>query len=216
MDQIFAQWIALCILFLASSVWSEDNVRFGYIVVPMLAGFFWLIGWIQFTYLGAVIPLVIMMGIISYLRAQLKYKYGVFGSNSGILFKIVVFLIFVQMAMGFINGMNANGQLFGSNYGATPSNEFTTYTLTAANNSFKQSTSDINIVEAVADGLKIAWTMFKIIWGMFAAIFLIYPILEGVFHIPSNLSLLIQCGIYILYAAEMFTMVFKPYKPVEV
>ena len=212
----YAQWIAIAILFLVSSIWSEDNVRFGYVLVPFLAGFFYFIGWIQFAYLSAVIPLVIIMGTISFLRSQLKYKYGVFGNSGGLLFKIIAFLIFIQMAMGFVNGMNASGQLFSNNIGATPSNEFTTYTLTAANNSMYQSSAGVDALNAVTNGLMIAWTMFKVIWGMFAAVFLIYPILEGTFHIPSNLSLLIQCGIYILYAAELFTMIFKPYKPVEI
>jgi hypothetical protein len=115
-----------------------------------------------------------------------------------------------------VNGMNASGQLFGTNLAVTPSNEYTTYTLTAANQSFGQSSTGIDIVDAINNGLKIAWMMFKVIWGMFAAVFVVYPLLVDTFHIPANLSLLIQCGIYILYAAELFTMIFKPYKPVEI
>lgn len=209
---IWTQWISMAILFLLSSIWSEDNVRFGYILVPFMAGFFWLIGWIQYSYLGVVVPLIVLMGIISYLRAQLKYKYGVFGSSGGLIFKVVAFLIIMQMAIGFVNGM----QLFTGPYAVTPDNEYTHYTLTAANETYKGSSTELNIVEAISNGLSIVWMMFSIMMSMFSAVFLIYPILESSFHIPQNFSFLIQCGIYILYGAELFTIIFKPYRPMEV
>lgn len=209
---IWTQWISIAILFLLSSIWSEDNIRFGYILVPFMAGFFWLIGWIQFYYLSTIIPLIILMGVISYLRSQLKSKYGVFGSSGGLLFKIVSFVIILQMAIGFVNGM----ALFTGPYAATPSNEYTTYTLQKANDTYAGSSSGIDILDAITNGLSIAWMMFRILWSMISSIFLIYPLLVTSFHIPSNLSLLIQCGIYLLYGAELFTMIFKPYKPAEI
>lgn len=202
----------MCLLFLLSSVWSEDNVRFGYIVVPSFAGIFWIIGWIQFSYLGAIIPLIIMMGIISYLRAHLKYKYGVFGSSGGLMFKIVAFLVILQMAIGFVNGLS----LFSAPYATTPDNEYTHYTLSEANETYAQNSYGIDVVDAVANGLTITWMAFKVAWSMFAAIFFIYPTLTSAFHLPASLSLMLQCGIYMLYGAELFTMIFKPYKPMEV
>ena len=212
MSVLFTQWISISYLFLLSTIWSEDNVRFGYVLVPFFAGVFWWLGWIQYTYFSVVIPLLVLMGVISYLRSQLRYKYGVFGSSGGLMFKIVSFLIFLQMAIGFINGI----ALFSNPYAVAPDNEYTHYTLTAANQTYGASSDGIDIVEAVTSGLTIAWMMFKIMWSMFAAVFLIYPILVNTFHIPADLSLLIQCGIYILYGAELFTMIFKPYRPAEV
>ena len=207
-----SQWIAMALLFLMSSIWSEDNVRFGYILVPFMTGFFWLIGWIQFSYLGAVIPLIIMMGVVSYLRGQLRNKYGVAGSSGGLLFKIVTFLIFLQMAIGFINGL----ALFSGELVTTPDNEYTHYTLDSAEENFAGQSSGIDIVDAVSNGVMLAWTMFKVVWMMFAAVFFVYPLLVTAFHIPASLSILIQCGIYVLYGAELFTMIFKPYQPVTV
>lgn len=208
----FTHWFSMCMLFLVSTIWSEDNIRFGYVIVPALAGIFWIIGFIQFSYLGAIIPLLFLMGIISNLRAQLKYKYGVFGSSGGLLFKIVAFVIIMQMAIGYVNGM----ALFSGPYAPTPENEYTSYTLQKANETYGASSSGLDVVDAIANGLSIAWMMFKVIWSMISAIFFIYPILVSSFHIPADLSLLLQCGIYMLYGAELFTMIFKPYKPVEI
>jgi hypothetical protein len=211
-EVIVLEIIALCFLFLLSSIWSEENVRFGYVLVPLTAAFFWWAGFLPFAYLTTVIPLIVFMGILSFFRSQLKVKYGFIGTSSGILYKIVFYLIMIQMAIGYVNGIG----IFSENMAVTPENQYTTYTLASANDTFASSTTDINVMDMVTGGLTLVWMLFRILWSMLAAVFLIYPILVNTFHIPQQLSLMIQCGIYVIYALELFNMLYKPMKPVEV
>jgi|WetSurMetagenome_2_1015567.scaffolds.fasta_scaffold10462_2 hypothetical protein len=204
--------VAMSFLFLLASIWSEDNVRFGYVLVPFMAGFFWWAGFLPFAYLTTVIPLMVFMGIISYLRSQLKYKWGVFGGGGGILYKLVFFLIMIQLAIGYVNGLG----VFAGNAAITPANEYTTYNLSSANSSFGVNSYGMNAADAVSNGFMLAWSMFGVLWSMIAAVFLIYPLLVSVFHIPPDLSLLIQAGIYILYALELVNLLYKPSRLVEV
>jgi hypothetical protein len=208
---LILQLISLCFLFLLSSIWSEENARFGYILVPLMAAFFWWAGFLPYAYLTTVIPLIVFMGVIAFMRSQLKYKWGVFGTSGGLIYKVVFYLIMIQMAIGYINGIG----LFGGNLAATPSNEYTTYNLSTANSTFGASSYGLNAIDTVTTGLQFVWTMFGILWSMIACVFVIYPILVNTFGIPESLSLVIQCGIYILYALELINMVYKPYKVAE-
>jgi len=205
--------IALSFIFLLSSIWSEENVRFGYVLVPLMTGFFWWAGFLPFAYLTSIIPLLIFMGVISFMRAQLKVKWGFFGTGGGILFKLVFFLIMVQLAVGYVNGMG----IFNENMASAPANDaYSTYTLENANESFAHASSGLDIVDAITNGIQMAWMMFRVLWSMLASIFFIYPTLVGIFGIPANLSVILQAGIYIIYALELFNMIYKPSKVVEV
>ena len=203
--------IAFCFLFLLSAIWSQENVRFGYVLVPLMAGFFWWSGFLPFNYLVTVIPLMVFMGIFSFMRAQLKFSWGFMGTGGGIIYKMVLFLIIIQMVIGYVNGMG----IFQQNVAVNQTNEYTTYTLANANASFSQSSSHVDALNAVTNGLFIAWTLFGVLWSMLASVFFIYPTLVGIFHIPESLSLIVQCGIYFIYALELVGMVYRPYKPVE-
>jgi hypothetical protein len=204
--------IALCLLFLLASIWSEENVRFGYVLVPLAAAFFVWAGFLPFAYLTTIIPLMIFMGIFSFMRMQAKYKWGFAGTSGGILYKIVFFLIMIQMVIGYVNGMN----MFATNSVITPDNQYTGYTLTSAQSVYGANSYGIDVVDVITNGLQMIWTSFKVLWSMLAAVFLIYPTLVTQFHVPADLSLLIQCGIYIIYGLELFNMVFKPFKAAEV
>jgi hypothetical protein len=204
--------IALSFIFLLASIWSEENVRFGYVLVPLTAAFFWWAGFLPFGYLATVIPLLIFMGLIAFMRAQLKVKWGFFGTGGGILYKLVFFLIMVQMAIGYVNGMG----LFNDSMAMTPSNDYTMYNITGAESQFGESSSTMSTIDMVSNGLELAWTMFRVLWSMLASVFFIYPTLVTAFGVPASLSLILQTGIYIIYALELINMVFKPSKSAEV
>jgi hypothetical protein len=206
------QWISLAIIFLIGSIWSEDNVRFGYIVTAFMAAFFWWIGWLQFAYLGTVIPIVIMVAIISYLRSQLKYKYGVFGSQSGLIWKILMFVIMMQFAIIIINGM----AIFQSQYTADPSNEFTQYSLTNAQSVFGSFTTGVGAVDMVLMALTFGWMLLSLVWSMMFAFFTLYPTMVSIFHVPPLLSMAISAAIYVLTGLELFMLIFKPFRTTEV
>lgn len=176
-----------------------------------MAAFFAWVGFLQYTYLTAVIPLILVMGVIAHLRAIGKYKFGIFGSNSGLLVKIVVFLIFLQLSIGFINGIG----MFGSAAIANQTNDYTGYTLTKASDVYAGQTTGLNIADAITNGWNMIWTAWTVMWGMLSAVFLIYPILVNSFHVPVAISILLQAGIYMLYGLTVFNLIFKPYQPVE-
>jgi hypothetical protein len=177
-----------------------------------MAAFFWWVGFFDYAYLGVVIPLIMVMGVIAHLRAIGKYKFGIFGSNSGMLTKIVVFLIFLQMSIGFINGIG----MFDAPAITNQTNEYTGYTLTKAETVYAGQTTGLNIADAILNGWNMIWTAWTVIWGMLSAVFLIYPVLVNQFHIPPSISILLQTGIYLLYGTMVFNLIFKPYQPVEV
>jgi hypothetical protein len=204
--------IALSFIFLLASIWSEENVRFGYVLVPLMAAFFWWAGFLPFAYLTTVIPLLIFMGVISFMRAQLKVKWGFYGTGGGILYKLVFFLIMVQLAIGYVNGLG----LFTTNIAAAPQNQYTTYNITTANSTFAPVSSGLDIADAISNGAKMMWMMFSVLWSMLSSVFLIYPTLVNTFGIPASLSLILQAGIYVIYGLELVNMVFKPSKSVEV
>lgn len=212
---LILQWFALALVFLVSSIWSENNVRFGYIITIFMAGFFWMIGWIQFPYLSTVIPMMMMLAILSYLRSHLKMKFGVFGSSGGLLFKIVVFVIFLQFALIFVNGLVTVG-VFDQQFAPNPSSEFQSYTISNAETVYKSSTTDVNVVDAVWNGMGLVWTQWIVLWNMVFGFFSIYNTMVTIFKVPAAVSVLLSAGVYILTAIEVFVLVFKPYRAPEV
>lgn len=213
MDAAIAlQWLALCFIFLTGSIWSEDNARFGYVITALMGGFFWWIGWITFAYLGTVIPVVIMIAILSYLRSHLKYKFGVFGSNGGLLWKVLGFIIVLQFAIITINGL----AIFNGQWIANPSNEFTGYTIDTAESTFGGFTTGVAGADAVIMALTIGWLLLGFLWSMLVAFFTLYPTLVSTFHVPVMIAAAISCGVYVLTALELFVLIFKPIRPVEV
>lgn len=209
------QWFSMAIMFLISSIWSERNVRFGYIVAPLMVGFFWGIGWIGFPYLSTVVPMIIMIGILSYLRSHLRIKFGVFGSSGGLLFKIVVFVIFLQFALIFVNGLVSVG-VFDQQFAASPSNEFNQYSITSAQSVYQQSTTGVSLTDAVWNGFGLVWAQWTILWKMVFGFFNIYGTMTNIFHVPESVSVILSAGIYILTAIEVFVLIFKPFRAPEV
>lgn len=206
---IAQQWIALAILFVIANIWGEDNVRFGYILVPFMAGFFTWVKWLSFTYLGTIIPIVIAMGIVTFLRAHLRNKYGVFGSGGSLIWKIVVFVMFIQFAIVFVNGL----AIFNTNYADTPSDAETSglYSISSANTVYGQQTYDFNPIDAISGGITVVWTSFRVLWSLVLGFFTLYPSLIANFSISPVVSALLSAGVYFLTAFEVFALIYKPY-----
>jgi len=211
---LFYQWAAMAFIFLIASIWGEENVRYGYVIVPLFAALFFWMGWIQFAYLAAVIPIVIFMGVFAYLRAQAKYKWGVFGSGSGILIKIIAFTVFIQFAIILVNGLYLFGSAGGTPY-ATPNNTFTSYSITTAQAAYGASTS-ITAIDYVTTGLTLVWNAFTQFWQIVFTFFNVYATMVNTFHVPPAVAGIISAGFYLLLAVEVFVLLFKPYRTVEV
>ena len=215
--------IALGFLFLLSSIWSEDNVRFGYVITPLFAGLLWIFGLIPFvTGLGTAMATVVFMGVISFFRSQAKYKYGVFGTAGGLLYKVMFLLIVLQLSIGYVNSMalftvNGNAiQTAATQSQLTPSGNYAVYNLTSANQTFSNIGGDTSAWSALFYTVTLPGLVLSILTSMLGAIFFIYPTLVTVFGIPPTLGALLQAGIYVIYGLELINIVFRPFKPIEV
>lgn len=216
MDHTLAlQWFALACIFLISSIWSESNVKYGYIITPLMMGFFYIIGWIKFPYLVALIPMVIMIGILAYLRTHLRTKFGVFGSSGGLIFKIVIFVIFLQFALIFVNGLAVSG-VFDTTFAPNPSNEFNTYQLSSTATSFGSFTTGDSLLDPLWWGFGMIVAAWKLFWGMVFGFFNIYSTMTEIFHMPPEISRILQLGLYLLTLIEILVLVFKPFRAPEV
>ena len=209
---IFYQWAAICFVFVIASLWGEENTRFGYVILPIFMGLFWWMGWIQFAYLAAVIPILIFMGVFAYMREQAKVKWGIFGSGSGILPKIIAFVVFLQFAIILVNGM----VIFQDQQMSNPSNEFTSYSVEKAEAVYGDTTVSLGIVDSALMGLTLIWTQFQLFFTIVFSFFGIYKTLVSTFHVPMALATVISGGIYLLTAIEVFVLIFKPYRAPEI
>lgn len=119
--------------------------------------------------------------------------------------RIALLLIFIQMAIGFTNGIG----LFSHDYIKTPDNEFTKYTIQDVNkyqslmgtNKTTTWATLVQISQAFLDGLPLAG---KILFS----IGVIYPTLVTAFGIDPALSGIIQLAIWCVYTlaiAEIIT-----------
>ena len=97
--------IAMSFVFLLASVFGERDAKYGFVLVPILAGVFAIIGFLPTIYGATLIPLVLGLGIVSFLRDQFREKLGSGGSASSLLWKIMAFVIFIQFAIVFVNGV---------------------------------------------------------------------------------------------------------------
>lgn len=211
---IFYQWIAIAILFVIGNIWGEDDVRFGYVLVPFMAGFFLWIKWLTFSYLGTIVPILIVMGIVTFLRAQLRYKYGYFGSSGSLLWKIVTFVVFIQFAIVFINGL----AIFNTNFAETPDATTTTdlYSISSAQTVYGAQTYDLSLSDVITGGLTMFWTSLKVLFSLLLGFFTMYPTMVNVFQIPPVVAALVSAGVYLLTAFEVFAMIYKPGRHPEV
>jgi hypothetical protein len=217
LDVMWTEIISASICFTIGSLWDEDNVRFGYIITALFAAFFMWIGWVQFSYISVVIPIVIFMGIFSFLRAQLRYKYGVFGNAGGMIWKLIAFLIMIQFAIAILNGIGSAG-LFTQNTIANQNNQFSGYVLTSSNTVFGigNSTSNGNIITDAVVAATMGWQALNIIFGIITGFVLMYPTFVNIFGVPSNIAIVIQVGMYIMLALELVMCLWKPFRTVEV
>ncbi|MDD5539825.1 MAG: hypothetical protein PHG61_03940 [Candidatus Marinimicrobia bacterium] len=119
--------------------------------------------------------------------------------------RIALLLIFIQMAIGFTNGIG----LFSHDYVKTPDNDFTKYTIEDVEDYKSMMGSDgsnpvatlVQISQAFLDGLPLAG---KILFS----IGVIYPTLVNAFGIDAAFSGIIQLGIWCIYTlaiAEIIT-----------
>lgn len=198
-------WIALFILFLVTSLSSKNNIRFMALLMPILAAMFWWFGWMNGAYLASVIPFACLLGAVYYMKGSLRENYGVGGAGS-MLLNIVVFLIIMQMMIGFINGMG----VFNQTAQMTPSNEFSNLDLTTIRNDTQNFGGINDPLQSANSFASIGWATIKIALQMIGAVFIVGYFLTEMFpYVPVGFFAIIQCGIWVLYVLFILKLVGK-------
>lgn len=198
-------WIALFLLFLITALASKGNVRFMAIIIPIMATIFWWFGWMTFSYTAAVVPFACLLGAIFYMKGSLRENYGVGGSGS-MLVNIVVFMIILQMMIGFINGIGVFNQAGTMN----PSNEFSNVDLLTIQNGTQNFGGINDPIQGAQNYAAIGWATLKIGLDMIGAVFIVGVYLIEMFpYVPREFFLIIQGGIYILYIFFIMKLVGK-------
>lgn len=204
--------IAMSFVFLLASVFGERDAKYGFILVPVLAGVFVIIGFLPAIYGATLVPLVLGLGIVTFLRDQFREKLGSGGSASSLLWKIMAFVVFIQFAIIFVNGVASfdNAPKIQST-----NNTFTGYTLQEATSTYGSYTN-ITAVDQLTVGLTLVWTAWNITWAMIFGIFLIIPNLITIFHMPPAIAVVIGAGFYIMLAIEVFVLLMFRTRPPEI
>jgi uncharacterized integral membrane protein len=94
------------ILFVAAAA-SERTTRFFNILVPVLAGLFIWMGWMQPNsplQTSGIIIGVILLAVMSYMKGSLREGWGI-GGPGGTLMNLAAYLILLQCIIGVVNGM---------------------------------------------------------------------------------------------------------------
>jgi PKD repeat protein len=68
LEEVYYTWISIIFLFLMLPMFSGRNTIYGYVVIPVIAGMFYFIGWLNVTYL--LITGVIILGIILFMSKR--------------------------------------------------------------------------------------------------------------------------------------------------
>ncbi len=108
---------------------------------------------------------------------------------------ITVFLIAIQLALGFVSALG----IFETNYYEATSNEYSKYTINDLGNYTDKEdivSQGINTVKMSADFLwEGAFFMIKIL----GTVVVVYPTLVTIFNIPAVLSAMLQGMVYFMY-----------------
>jgi hypothetical protein len=102
-------------------------------------------------------------GIITFLREQFREKFGSGGSASSLLWKIMLFMVFLQFAIVFVNGLAvfANAPKL-----ETVNNTITErYSLTEATRVYGNYTQ-ISTIDQLTVGFTLVWTAWNLTWSM--------------------------------------------------
>ena len=205
--------IALAFIFLLASIFGERDAKYGYVLIPLLGGAFWIIGWLPDIYVASIIPLILGFGVISFLREQFREKFGSGGSASSLLWKIMVFVVFLQFAIVFVNGIAvfANAPKLES-----INNTFTqNYNLVEAKSAYGQYTN-ITAIDQLTVGLTLIWTAWNVTWAMIFGLLDIIPNMINIFHLDAAVATIIGVGFYIMIAIEVFVLLMYRTRPPEI
>jgi hypothetical protein len=206
--------ISLALIFLLGSVFGERDAIYGYILIPLMGLVFWSLGWLPDLYVSSIIPLVIGLAVVTFLREQFRMKFAGGGSASSLIWKIMAFMVFLQFALVFVNGI-ASFQGTSVVMATANTSSMQTYTLTGVQNNYGDYTY-INAIDQITVGLTLVWTAWNVTWAMIFGMLNIYPNLVTIFHMHPMVAWVVSAGFYIMIAIEVFVLIMFRTRPPEV
>jgi hypothetical protein len=208
-----AQWIALGILFLLASAFSERTAKYGYVLIPLLAGLFAYFGWLQGYYLITIVPLLLSMGVITFLKEQFRLKLGGIGSNTSLIWKIVYFLMVLQIAIVFVNGMGIYGAIDKGKIvpDSTMVKNTDSWNIYNANSTEMQKFLNPSIQDQVGFFFTLVVQSLTLLFNMIVGTLGIYWTLINVFGVPPSVSAVLSSIVWIMFLVEVLILFAKPY-----
>lgn len=208
-----AQWIALGILFLLASAFSERTAKYGYILIPLLAGLFSYFGWLDGYYLVTIVPLLLTMGVVTFLKEQFRIKLGGYGSNTSLIWKIVYFLMIIQIAIVFVNGMGIyssidKGKIVPDSTMVQNTDSWSVYN---ANSADMQRFYDPTIWDQVTFFVTFVINSTLLLIQMLIGTLGIYWTLINVFGVPPSISAVLSSIVWIMFIVEIYITFAKPF-----
>lgn len=198
--------IALAMIYLLASVWGQSTNHFGFVLIPLFAMIFWLVGWLPDIYVASTFPLLLGLGIISFLKEQFKVSFNVFGSSGTLIWKIMAFMIYLQFAMIFVTSIGAFNY---NNSLQMPNTTVSNYQIANAGLVYGNFTTVSNL-DQLTSGITLIWTIWNITLAMLMTPFTLWPTLILVFRMPTEIAVIISAMFYILLALEIFILIFRP------
>lgn len=206
--------IALALIFLLGSVFGERDSKYGFILVSLIGLLFASMGWFPPLYTASIIPLVLCLAVVTFLREQFREKFAGGGSASSLIWKIMAFIVFLQFALVFVNGI-ASFQASEIKMQTANTSQMQTYTLTGVQEQYGNYTA-VSTIDQLTVGLTLVWTAWNVTWAMIWGMFSIYPNLVTIFHVPAAISWVITAGFYIMFAIEVFVLLSFKTRPPEI
>jgi hypothetical protein len=214
LEPALASWIALAIIFLLASVFSERTSRYGYVIIPIIIGFFAFIKWLPAIYISTIFPVVIGLGVITFLKEQFRVRLGGYGATGSLIWKIMSYMVVLQFAIIFVNGI----AIFGGTEFMSSSAANTTiakYTITDA--------QQIGTSYVASDGWQQLYVMFTMVWNMWGVtwallygVLTLYSSMTTIFGLDPLLAGVLSMGVYLMFIFELFILVTRPAKQPEI
>ena len=208
---VTSTWIALAFLFLLGSVFSQQTSKYGYVLIPIMAGLFSFFGWLDPNYLLMIIPLLISMGVITFMKEQFREKLGGYGSTGSFIWKVMIFMMLLQVSIVFVASIG----IFGDAPAGLEANRFnqttSKWTIEGTKDQFGQYTDTNGITQLAflwSNVVQLFGFMFTMLFGIFA----IYWVLTGTFHIPQQLAVVLSAIVYIMFIIELYILIVRPAK----
>lgn len=212
---MFYNFIAIALLYFATSMASQRNMRFFVVIVPILAGMFAFFGWYNsYNSTVPVWPIVIasaLIGVGIYLKDTNREKWGAGGGGSTLV-NFVFYIILLQACVGLVNGSN----IWGNNSAPTP-NQYQNVDLQGQIGGINNSggllggaiSTGVMLLTLGIQALIMILSIIATVAAFSVVLVFIFPWLS---QSPMALAVLgvVQIVIWLLYVWFWFIMIYKP------